>query len=172
MSLIHLYDTSAPVFIGTLNAMSLWLDKAEAYAKDKKFDPEILLQARLAPDMLPLLGQYSLATAFAKNIMCRLAGQTPPDFPDAEKNIADVRARIARSLSIVQGLTRDDLKDAATREITFQAGPDTRLTMIGEVYLSTFGLPNFYFHAAAAYALLRHNGVPLSKMDFLGALKV
>ncbi|MET0183532.1 MAG: DUF1993 domain-containing protein [Caulobacterales bacterium] len=166
---VHLHDAAAPTFLRVLAAMESWLDKAASHAADKKFDPEILLQARLAPDMLPLLGQYALATAFAKNTMCRLAGQTPPDFPDAEKTIADVRARIARARGIVESITRDDFKDAATREITFQAGPDTKLTLSGSDYFFGFSLPNFYFHATTAYALLRHNGLPLGKMDFMGA---
>ncbi len=167
MSTIDLHAATAPLFIAMLKNVSLWLDKAEAFAAAKGFDAETLLQARLAPDMLPLAGQLAMATAFPKNCMCRLAGETPPDFPDVEKTIADHRARIARSIAIVSGIGPDKLKDAATRELDIRVGPDTSMKLTGDRYVSYFVLPNFYFHVATAYDILRHNGVDLGKRDFL-----
>ena len=164
-----LHRASAPNFIRQLNHLNAWFDKAEAHAKAKKFDVEVLLQARLAPDMFTLIGQVQLATAFAKNALCRLAGQEPPDFPAAEKTLADLRARIARTLAIVQAISPDQLQGAATRQVTVRTGPDTSMTMTGEDYLFNFSLPQFYFHVTMTYALLRHNGVDLGKRDFVGS---
>jgi uncharacterized protein len=167
MAQIGVFSLTSPVFIGMLDRMSAWLDLAEIHGQEQGIDIEVLLQARLAPDMFTLLGQYQLATAFAKNAMCRLAGQTPPDFPDIEKTVADVRARISRARSIVQTITPAMLEGSATREITIPMGPNDRMTFSGEDFLLIFAMPQFYFHASMAYAILRHNGVKLGKRDFL-----
>jgi hypothetical protein len=167
MSSVSLHAASAPTFLQILNNLSHWLDKAQAHAAAKSFDAETLLAARLAPDMLPLSGQLALATAFAKNAMCRLAQREPPDFPDIEKSIADHRARIARAVSIVESVTAADLEGAGERSLTVRVGPDQTMTMSGQDYLFRFALPNFWFHATTAYAILRHNGVALGKRDFL-----
>lgn len=163
-----LYAATAP-FVAMLDNLEAWLDKAEAHAKAKNYDVETLLTARLSPDMLPLGGQIALMTAFAKNAVCRLAGETPPDFPDVEKTLAEFRARIARSRGIVAAMTAEKVNSGAAREINVRTGPDSSATMSGEAYLFTFALPNFYFHAATAYDILRHNGVDLGKRDFLPA---
>lgn len=167
MNEIRIYSLTTPVFTGMLDRMSAWLDLAESYGATKGVQIDALLQERLAPDMLTLLGQYQLATAFAKNAMCRLAGQTPPDFPDIEKTANDVRARIIRARTIVQSITPSMLEGATIREISIQTGPNERTTFSGEDYLLKFAQPQFYFHASMAYAILRHNGVPLGKRDFL-----
>ncbi len=159
MSALTLHAASADVFARMLHSLSGVLDKAEAHAKAKKYDIEILMNARLAPDMFSLIGQVQLATAFAKNAMCRLAGQEPPDFPDAEKTLADLRARIARTLDIVHSINAAALEGGDTRPVTFRAGPDSTITIPGRDYLLHFALPNFYFHTTMAYAILRHNGV-------------
>jgi len=173
MSQISMHAVSAPMFTTMLNNLNTWLDKAEAYASERKFDVETLLQARLAPDMLPLSGQIALATAFAKNAMCRLAAQTPPDFPDTDKTLADFRARIARALDIVQSISAADLEGSAEREVTIRVGPDKSATMSGADYLCKFALPNFYFHLTTAYDILRHNGLSVGKQDFLaGTIKL
>ncbi len=164
---IDVFNLTVPVFIGMLDRMSAWLDSAEIHGREQGIDIDVLLQERLAPDMFTLLGQYQLATAFAKNAMCRLTGQTPPDFPDVEKTAAHVRARIDRSRAIVQSITPEMLDGAATREITIQTGTNDRTTFSGEDYLLKFAQPQFYFHASMAYAILRHNGVKLGKRDFL-----
>lgn len=167
MAQIGVFNLTAPVFTGMLDRMSAWLDLAEIHGQEQGNDIDVLLQERLAPDMFTLLGQYQLATAFAKNAMCRLAGQTPPDFPDIEKTAADVRARIIRARSIVQSITPAMLDEAATREISIPTGPNERTTFSGEDYLLKFAMPQFYFHASMAYAIFRHNGVKLGKRDFL-----
>jgi uncharacterized protein len=167
MTEFNMHAASAPMFVVLLNNLNTWLDKAEALAAEKKFDIENLLASRLAPDMLPLRGQIQLSTAFAKNTMCRLAGQTPPDYPDTDVTLAQLRARIARTLDIVQSISAVDLKDAATRPITFGMGPDIKLTLPGADYLVKFALPNFYFHTVTAYDILRHNGLELGKKDFM-----
>lgn len=169
MSTIAINGVSGEIFATMLTNLLGVLDKAEAHARAKNFDIEVLLNARLAPDMFNLIGQVQLATAFAKNAMCRLAGQTPPDFPDAEKTVADLRARITRALDIVGSIGAKELESAATREITFRVGPDTTLSLPGAAYLAKFALPNFFFHVSMAYAILRHNGVDLGKRDYMGA---
>ena len=167
MDQISLFNLTVPVFTGMLDRMNAWLDQAQTHCEEQGIGIDVLLQERLAPDMLTTLGQYQLATAFAKNAMCRLAGQTPPDFPDIEKTATDVRARISRAQTIVQSITPAMLEGAATREITIQTGPNIHTTLSGEDYLLKSALPQFYFHASMAYAIARHNGVKLGKKDFL-----
>jgi hypothetical protein len=163
------YDAAAPIFIRMLNNLSACLDKAEAHTKANNINFDTLLGARLAPDMFPLMGQLQMASAFPKNAMCRIAGQTPPDFPDVEKNLADARARIARSVEIVKSVPAADFNAGVDRPVTIQVGPEMTMTFSGFDYLNMFVMPNFYFHVTTAYAILRHNGVGLGKMDFLGA---
>ena len=171
MSGTTFHDAAMTTFVRILNNISVCLDKAEAHAAAKKFDFDVLLSARLAPDMFPLMGQLQMVSTFPKNAMCRIAGQTPPDFPGGEKTLADIRASIARCLDIVRAVPKDDFNAGVSREITFQAGPEMKLTISGFDFLYTFALPNFYFHAATAYDILRHNGVDVGKMDFLGQLQ-
>ena len=168
---MSMYTASVPIFNGMLTAVAGWLDKAEAHAAEKKFDIDVLLNARLAPDMFPLAGQIKLACAFAKNGACRIAGETPPDFDlDAIKTLDDLRGLIKRTQDIVNALPEAAIKAGGDRECTFRAGPDATMTLNGGDYLNKYALPQFYFHVTAAYAILRHNGVELGKKDFLGAL--
>ena len=167
MGQIDIHSLTVPVFTGMLDRMSAWLDLAKAHCAAREIDIDSLLQERLAPDMFTLLGQYQMATAFAKNAVCRLAGQTPPDFPDIEKTEADVRARIERARAILLSVTEEMLAGAEAREISIQTGPNVRSTLTGHAYLLSFSMPQFYFHASMAYAILRHNGVALGKRDFL-----
>ena len=169
MSKIPMHAASAPAFTRILGNLSAMLDKADAHAKAKKFDIAVLLQARLAPDMFPLLRQAQIAADFAKNAAGRLAGQTPPAYADDETTLAQVQARLARTIDYVHSLPASAFEGAEARPVTFQIGPDQKLTLPGADYLFAYALPNFYFHVTAAYAILRHNGVELSKRDFLGA---
>ncbi len=169
MSTLSLYASSVPVFAKTLANMQGWLDKAEALAAERKFDTSVLCTARLAPDMLSLTGQVHLATAFAKNAVCRLANTIPPDFAALDDNFPAYRARIEESLAIVNATQPDAFDGALTREISIKIGPERTLTLNGQDFLFGFVLPNFYFHATTAYAILRHNGVLLGKADFMGA---
>jgi hypothetical protein len=164
-----LHAASVGVLGWMLGNLAACLDKAEASAKQRKFDPDVLFVARLAPDMLTLTGQIHLATAFAKNTVCRLAQKEPPNFTDLAPTLEAARARIAEARVIVDAIGPAALDGAWTRELTVQVGPERRLTMTGADYLQKFAMPNFYFHLTTAYAILRHNGVPLGKGDFLGA---
>lgn len=164
---LSIYTASAPMFVTMLTNLNTWLDKAEAHAQAKGFDVANLLAARLYPDMFPLTGQVQITTGFAKNAMCRLAGQTPPNYEDTETTLPELRARIARTLDIVQSITPAELEGAETREVTFNIGREQKATVSGADYLFKFALPNFYFHASTAYDILRHNGVELGKKDFL-----
>ncbi|MEJ0060337.1 MAG: DUF1993 domain-containing protein [Terricaulis sp.] len=170
---ISIYAASAPMFATMLNNLNALLDKAEANAKERGFDVGVLLQSRLAPDMFTLIGQVQLATAFAKNTMCRLAGANAAELRRRRTTLPQLRDRIARALDIVQSISEADLEGAEKREVTFNVGPDAKMTVSGADYLFRFALPNFYFHVTTAYDILRHNGVVLSKKDFLaGTMKL
>jgi hypothetical protein len=160
---------SIPVFETVLNALSAVLDKAEAYAGAKKFEPAVLLGMRLAPDMFTLTRQVQVATDQAKNGTARLAGVEPPKFEDTESTIAQLKERIAKTIGFLKTLDTKAIDASADRDITFPLGPK-KAQMRGDDYLNHFVLPNFYFHATSAYAILRHAGADLGKRDFLGAV--
>jgi hypothetical protein len=164
---ISMHALSAPIYVALLTNLNSWLDKAEAVAAEKKFDIEVLLSARLAPDMFDLRRQIHIATGWAKNSQCRLAGENPPDFADTDVTPAQLRARITRAIDIVQSYDAKALDGSETRTITYNLGPEIKMSQSGLDYLTKAALPNFWFHVSAAYAILRHNGVPLGKADFL-----
>jgi hypothetical protein len=161
---------SIPVFEIGLNALSAVLDKAVAFAAAKKIEPSVLLQWRLAPDMLPLVRQVQIVSDQAKNGASRLAGVEAPRFEDNETTIDQLKDRIARTLAYVKTLDAKQIDGAGDREITFPLGPTNKGHMNGADYLNHFVLPNFYFHVTAAYAILRHCGVDIGKRDFLGGI--
>lgn len=163
-----IYTTSIPVFKQILGGLQEVLRKAEAHVLEKKIDPNALLQARLFPDMFPLLRQVQVATDFAKGVSARLAGVEVPKVEDTEQTFSDLQARIATVLAFVEGLDPGKFADAATREIVTQAGTPKEKRFTGESYLLTYGLPHFFFHATTAYAILRHNGVAVGKKDYIG----
>lgn len=165
----ELHAASAGVCAWILSGMSKCLDKAEAFAAEKKFDPNVLMTARLAPDMLPLTGQIHLASAYPKNVVHRLAGTEPPDFKDLEPTFTAARARLAEVQAILAAATPEAMEGGWTRQVTVQMGPERKITLPGGDYLQRFILPNFYFHVTMVYAILRHNGVPLGKMDYMGS---
>jgi hypothetical protein len=162
-----MYQVSVPAFLQMLNSLSAILDKAEAYAAEHKIDPAVLLGWRLAPDMFALARQVQITTDHAKGCCARLAGVEVPKYPDDETTFADLRSRIARTLDFVQGFEPSDIDGSEDRNITLTAGT-RELRFKGQQYLVSFALPNFYFHATTAYAILRHCGVPIGKRDFLG----
>ena len=164
-------QASLPVFEIGLNALSGVLDKAAAYAAAKKVDPAVLLGWRLAPDMFALARQVQVACDQAKNGAARLAGAEPPKFEDTETSLEQLKQRIAKTLAYIKGLDAKAIDASADREITFPLGP-TKGQMKGGDFLNHFVLPNFYFHLTAAYAIVRHCGVELSKRDFLGAIPI
>jgi hypothetical protein len=163
------YDSAVPAFLQTLGALSDILKKAEAHAAARKIAPETLLTARLYPDMLPLARQIQLACDFSTKTCARLTGAEPPSTPDAEKTFDELQARLAKAMDYVKSYTAAKFDGADTRDVTFPMGPDKTMTLKGQQYLSHFALPNFYFHAATAHGILRHNGVEIGKRDFMGA---
>jgi hypothetical protein len=164
-----IYTASIPVFTQMLGALSDVLGKAQAHADAKKIDPNALLQARLFPDMFPLLRQVQVATDFAKSVAARLAGVEVPKLDDNEKTFADLQARIATVLTFIQGLDPALFEQAVTREIVSQAGTPKEKRFTGQSYLLNYGLPHFFFHTTTAYSILRHNGVDVGKKDYIGA---
>jgi hypothetical protein len=163
-------QASLPVFEINLNALSAILDKAAAYAAAKKVEPAVLLHSRLSPDMFDLTRQIQVATDQARRGTARLAGVEPPSYEDNETTIEQLKARLAKTVAYLKTLDRKQIDAAADREITFPLGPTNKGQMKGDDYLNHFVLPNFYFHCAAAYAILRHCGVDVGKRDFLGAI--
>jgi hypothetical protein len=165
---ISMYQASVPAFLQMLNSLAAILDKAEAYAAERKIDPAVLLGWRLAPDMFALARQVQIATDQAKGCCARLAGVEVPRYADDETSFADLRARIAKTIDFVRGFEPDDIDGSEERDIAITAG-SRELRFKGEQYLVSFVLPNFYFHVTTAYAILRHCGLPIGKRDFLGA---
>ncbi len=165
---IDTYDLSVPVFSRMLTSLAGVLRKAEAHATAHRFDPAVLLQSRLYPDMFPLIKQVQVACDFAKGASCRLAGAPVPKFDDHEATFADLDKRIEGTQSLIRGLPRAGFADAATRIIEVPLREPIK--MAGLPYLVNLALPNFYFHTTTAYAILRHNGVELGKADFIGSL--
>lgn len=159
-----------PSFEIGLNALSAILDKAQAYAGAKRFDPAVLLDSRLFPDMFPLVRQVQIACDLAKIGGARLAGIEHPKHEDNEKTVAELKERIAKTLAFVRTLDGAKIDGAADREITFPLGPEHKGHMRGADYLNHFVLPNFYFHLTTAYAILRHNGLEIGKSDFLAGI--
>lgn len=166
---LSIHAASVPVFSQMLRGLSEVLRKAETHASTRKIEPEVLLQARLFPDMFPLLRQVQVATDFAKSVTARLAGAEVPKFDDSEKSFADLQARIEKVLAFIGGLEQSKFAEAASREIVTQAGTPKEKKFTGEAYLLTYGLPHFFFHTTTAYAILRHNGVEVGKKDYVGS---
>lgn len=164
---ITLYGTASATSIRALNSLDSILDKAVASAEARKFDPSVLLAARLAPDMFPLIRQVQIACDFGKGPMARLAGMENPKFEDVETTFPELKARIARTLEFVRSVPESSFAGAEDRDITIQAGPRT-MEFKGLPYLVGYSIPNLYFHLSMAYAILRHNGVDIGKRDFIG----
>jgi uncharacterized protein len=167
---ISLYDFSVPVLTHGLTNLSAILDKAAAQAAEKKYDSVVLAQARLFPDMHPLARQVQIACDTAKGAAARLAGIEPPKHEDTEATIAELKARIAKTLDFLKTVTAAQLKDAESRpiELKFPSG-SWKFTAVN--YVTDFVLPNFYFHVGMVYALLRKNGIALGKSDYLGPIQ-
>ena len=165
---VSMYAVSIPVFVRGLHAFSAVLKKGAADAEARKFGPEVLLQARLAPDMFALARQVQIACDMVKNGAGRLAGIDLPSFPDTETTFEELEARIAKTVAFLEGISESQLEGSETREITLKF-PGRDMTFTGIGYLTGFVLPNFYFHMTTAYGILRHNGVQIGKMDFMGA---
>jgi len=165
-SKLSMHAITAPVFIARLKSLSAFISKAEQQAKQKGYDPHVLLNDRLAPDMFTLTRQVQIATDHAKGCMARLAGHVPEAIEDTESTFAELQARIAKVIALVEGYKEDQLAGSETREVSVKI-PNAELKFSGLDYVNGWAMPNFYFHITMAYAILRHNGIELGKRDFL-----
>lgn len=164
-----MYEFTIPNFIRGLEALDTQLEKAAGYADKKKFDPSVYLTSRLAPDMYPFTKQIQICTDMAKGTAARVTGQTPPKFEDNEQTLQDLRARVRKTIEYLKTFKASQFQGCETRkvEIPWQKGK----CLPGLEYATQIGIPNFYFHLTAAYAILRHNGVDVGKTDFLGKVE-
>lgn len=164
---VSMYRLSIPVFVRGFGILSGYLDKAAAFADESGLDPDILVDARLAPDMLPLAGQVQRASDTSKNAIVRLTGIEAPRFADTETTFAELQQRIRNTLDFFARVAPDRLEGSEAREVQLAFGK-FQATLSGDEYLLTFALPNFYFHIATAHAILRQQGVQIGKLDYLG----
>ena len=156
-----------PVFNQMLGAMSKILDLLSAHCEAKKIDPAVFLQARLYPDMFPFTRQVQIACDFSKGAVARLSGRDAPTFADDETTIEQLKARIANTLAFVNAVPDSELDGTEAKIVTMTArGQD--MTFPGDVYVAHVVLPNVHFHCATAYGILRHNGLEMGKMNYLG----
>lgn len=165
-----LYDLTVPAFVRGLKSLSALLAKGEAHARDQGMDPRALIEATLIADMRPLAAQVQMASDSAKNCVIRLGQLDPAPMPDTEQDFAQLQDRIAKTIALLESVSReriDGREDAATILPT----PRGDFTFTGRSYALAFALPNFYFHVTTAYALLRQAGVPIGKLDYLGAIQ-
>lgn len=164
---ISMHTASAPVFARMLANLLTWLDKAEAHAAARRFDTANYLGLRLAPDMLPFTRQIQIASDAAKACMARLAGQEVPSWDDNEASLADLRARVRRTIDYVTSFTAAQIDGSESRPVSVPRRNAEPLQFDGETFLKHYAMPNFYFHVTMTYALLRHAGVELGKVDYL-----
>ncbi|MEH2567343.1 DUF1993 domain-containing protein [Bradyrhizobium sp. AZCC 2289] len=162
------YDATVPAFLQILGSLSGLLAKAEAHCKAKNIQPDVLLGARLYPDMLPLTKQIQIACDFAGKSCARLTGSEVPTTPDTEKTFEELKQRLAKTIDYVKSFKPAQFDGADARDVTFPIGPSNSMTLSGQQFVSRFAFPNFYFHAATTHGILRHNGVEIGKRDFLG----
>src|SRR5690606_22091779 len=164
-----MYTHSVPVFKQMLTALQTILAQASEYATTKSIEPDALLQARLAPDMFPLLKQVQIAADFSRGVSARLAGGGVPKFEGNEKSFADLDALLAQTLAFLDSVNAAQFEGKEGVEIVLRAGTPKEKKLTGQVYLANYGLPQFFFHVTTAYDILRHNGLPIGKRDYMGA---
>jgi hypothetical protein len=167
---LSLYDASIPPVVRALEILATLLRKGQVHAEAEKLDPSALLDARLAPDMLPLSAQVQRVSDTAKGAAARLAGAEMPSFPDEETSFSELQERIAKTLAFVKSIRREDIDGQEAREIVLSPRRGTPMTFTGQSYLQTFVLPNVYFHLSIAHGILRNQGVPIGKLDYLGVV--
>jgi len=165
----ELYDVGIPGFLRGFKAMSAFLEKARAHADAEGIAHDVLLTARLYADMAPLTSQIQRASDAAKFAAARLAGIDAPAMPDTETSFDDLQARIAATVDFLNSVPRDVIDGREEADVELKT-PSRSFQFKGRSYLLGFALPNFYFHVTTAYGILRHNGVPLGKMDYLGGI--
>jgi hypothetical protein len=167
MSSLSMYEVSVPVFARGLDQLSHLLSKGAAHAKEAGIDPATLIQARLAPDMFVLAAQVQRSSDAAKASIARIAGVEAPAMPDTETTFEELIARCAKTRDFVHSVPRDRFDEAAERAVEMKVRGHL-LHFTGSSYLLRFGIPNFFFHVTTAYDILRHKGVPIGKLDYLG----
>ena len=165
--MLTMYEATIPTLKRLLTNLSAILKKGEAHADAKKIDHSIFLNARLAPDMYALTRQVQIATDMSKGAAARLAGVDIPKYEDDETSFADLQARIAKTVAFIDGIQPAQLEGSENRDIVITVR-NTNLAFKGQAYLLNWVNPNVYFHVSTAYNILRHNGVELGKLDFLG----
>jgi hypothetical protein len=165
---ISLYTATIPVFKQMLLALSDVLKKGEEHAQNRKFEPTVLLQSRLFPDMLPLVRQVQIACDFAKSVPARIAGVEVAAYEDSEQSFAELQQRIAKTLALIEGMTAEQLNGSAVKEVVLRPGTPKEKKLTVEDYALKYGMPQFFFHVTTAYNLLRHNGVEIGKKDYMG----
>ena len=165
---MSLYSQSVPAFQQMLLALQAILKQADAHATSKKIEPDALLQARLFPDMFPLIRQVQIAADFSRGVSARLGGVDVPVFEGTERTFADLDTLLEQTLEFLKGLEAAGFEGAESREIVLRTGTPKEKRLSGAAYLTHYGLPQFYFHVTTAYALLRHNGIEVGKRDFMG----
>lgn len=165
----NLHHASVGVFAQYLTSLSTILAKAAANAETRKIDPAVIVNARMAPDMFPLVRQVQIATDHAKGACARLAGVDVPSYADTEATFGELQQRIAKTLEFIKSLKPAQFDGSAEKEVTLTLAGQ-KFTWAGAVYLQNFALPNFFFHATTTYNILRLNGVDVGKRDFLGSM--
>jgi hypothetical protein len=165
--IISMYQASVPRFVNILGNLSNILDKAQAHVDAKKIDTATLTNYRLFPDMLPMTTQVQIACDTAKGVVARLAGVEIPVFEDNEKTLADLKARIAKTVAYIQTVTPAQIDGTEDKEIVIKRG-DKETRYSGMQFLLGHAVPNFYFHVTTTYNILRHNGIEIGKRDYLG----
>jgi len=163
-----MYQASVPVLIRGIQNLSAILTKAAAHADEKNIAPDVFLNARLAPDMFSLIRQVQTVSDTAKGCGARLAGIEVPSYPDTEFSFVELQERLAKTVAFLEELTPAQIDGSEEKAIVMKF-PSREFHFTGQTYLLGFVLPNFYFHLTTAYDILRHNGVPLGKPDYLGA---
>jgi uncharacterized protein len=163
-----MFTNSVPVFKQLLSALKAILAQAEAHAVANSVEPDAFLQARLYPDMFPLVKQVQIAADFARGISARLAGVDVPVYEGKEKSFADLDALLAQTIGFLESVNSSKFDSSETKEIVLRPGTPKEKKLSGQAYLANYGLPQFLFHVTTAYALLRHNGLPIGKRDFMG----
>lgn len=166
---LSMHRMTIPVFQRGLSALRTYLDKAEAFATERKIDSTILVAHRLAPDMLSLSGQYQRATDTTKFTIARLTGIEAPRFEDNETTIAELRERLAKAEAFLATVSPEAFEGSDTKVLSIPAGGGVSVPMTGGEYVPLFALPNFFFHVATAHAILRAQGLPVGKRDYLGS---
>lgn len=164
-----MYNHSVPVLKQMLTALKTILAQADAHVAARSIEPDALLQARLFPDMFPLVKQVQIAADFARGISARLAGADVPSFEGAEKSFADLDALLNQTLAFIDSVNASQFEGSETKEIVLRPGTPKEKKLSGQTYLANYGLPQFFFHVTTAYDILRHNGLPIGKRDYMGA---